>query len=93
MCHDMLCQQITDMYVCQCLFDEVVKIRFSPQARCHDEIVRSIMLVADQKTTASKWDKKRTPWWISSQSSKSNFFTDKWNWLFKGGSKRKKQCH
>ena len=54
MCHDMLCQQITDMYVCQCLFDEVVKIRFSPQARCHDEIVRSIMLVADQKTTASK---------------------------------------
>ena len=54
MCNDMLCQQITGMYVCECLFDEVVKIRFSTQARCHEETVRSIMLVADQKTAASK---------------------------------------
>ena len=47
-CNDMLWQQITDMYVCECLFDEVVKIKFSPQAKCHEELVRLIMLVADQ---------------------------------------------
>ena len=35
MCNDMLCRQITDIYMCECLFDEVVKIMFSPQARCH----------------------------------------------------------
>ena len=28
MCNDMLCQQITDIYVCECLFDEVVKLSF-----------------------------------------------------------------
>ena len=48
MCNDMLCRQITDMYVCECLFDEVVKIKFSPLARCHGKIFRSLMLVADQ---------------------------------------------
>ena len=48
MCHGMLCLQITDMYVCECLFDEVVKIKFSPKARYHEGIVRSLMLVADQ---------------------------------------------
>ena len=48
MCNDILCRQITDMYMCECLFDEVVKIKFSPQARCHEEIVRSLMFAADQ---------------------------------------------
>ena len=44
----MLSRQITDMYVSKFLFDEVVKIKFSPQARCNEEIVRLLMLVADQ---------------------------------------------
>ena len=48
MCNDMLCRQITDIYVCQCLLDEVVKIKFSSQARCHQKVVRSLMLVEDQ---------------------------------------------
>ena len=48
MCNDMFCWQITDMYVCQWLFDEVAKIKFSPLARCHEEIIKSLMLVADQ---------------------------------------------
>ena len=48
MCNDMLCRQIIDMYICECLFDEVVKIKFSPQARCHGEIVKSLMFAADQ---------------------------------------------
>ena len=48
MCNDMLYLQITDMYVCECLFDEAVKIKISPKARCHEGIVRSLMLVADQ---------------------------------------------
>ena len=47
MCNDMLCRQIIDMYICECLFDEVVKIKFSPQARCHGEIVKSLMFAAD----------------------------------------------
>ena len=36
------------MHVYERLFDEVVKIKFSPQATCHEEIVRSLMLFADQ---------------------------------------------
>ena len=48
MCNDMFCRQITYIYVCECLFDEVAKIKFSPLARCHEEIVRSLMLVVDQ---------------------------------------------
>ena len=48
MFNDMLSRQITDMYVSKFLFDEVVKIKFSPQARCNEEIVRLLMLVADQ---------------------------------------------
>ena len=47
-CNDILCRQVTDMYVCEGLFDEVVKIKFSPQAKCHEELARLIMLVADQ---------------------------------------------
>ena len=48
MCNDMLCRQTTDLYVCECLFNEVAKIKFSPLARRHEEIARSLMLVADQ---------------------------------------------
>ena len=48
MCNDMLCRQITNVYVCKCLFDAVVKIKFSLQARCHEEIVRPLMFVSDQ---------------------------------------------
>ena len=47
MFNDMLSRQITDMYLSKCLFDDVVKIKFSSQARCHEEIVRLLMLVAD----------------------------------------------
>ena len=36
------------MHVYERLFDEVVKIKFSPQATCHEEVVRSLMLFADQ---------------------------------------------
>ena len=36
------------MHVYERLFDEVVKIKFSPQATCHEEDVRSLMLFADQ---------------------------------------------
>ena len=39
MSNDMLCRQITDIYVCQCLFDEVVKIKFSSQVRCHQKLL------------------------------------------------------
>ena len=48
MCNDMLCRQITDTYVSECLFDEVAKTKFPPLARSHEQIVRSLMLVADQ---------------------------------------------
>ena len=45
MCHDGLmggfCLQPTDFYVCECLFDEIVKIKLS-QLRCHEEIVISL---------------------------------------------------
>ena len=44
----MLSRKVTDIYMCKCLFDEVVKIKFYPQAGCHEEIVRSLILVADQ---------------------------------------------
>ena len=36
------------MHVCERLFDEVVKIKFSPQATCHEEVARSLMLFVDQ---------------------------------------------
>ena len=45
MCHDGsmegFCLQPTDFYICKCLFDEMVKIKFS-QLRCHGETAISL---------------------------------------------------
>ena len=32
------CLQPSDFYVCECLFDEMIKIKFSG-IRCHEEII------------------------------------------------------